>query len=467
MTNKFTRNLGWKIASLFFAILLWLYVIGEINPSDKKTFRDIPITMVNTEVIKNKYPTYPQGKTVDVKVQARRSVIDSLNKEDIKVTADMLTLSITNAITLKVEVNKDVIDAIALNPVWRVNLEDYGQKTINVETKPIGKPAPGFVEGIATLEPNTVKIRGPKSSIAQVDRVVVQNMNIEGRKVETTLEGRPIALNENGEPVDAIDFEVNTVKVKVPIYKVKTVPVVVELIGKVPSNFRMTSSIQNPETVIVKGPEAEIDLLKEINLGEVSLDNLTVDTLIQLSIAKELPVKISLLDRSQPTEASLKIEIQPYNQKEFTYEVSDVAIYNVPQKLRLKMLTEDALKVSVAGLKTDIDGLQPSQISLRANLRDLAAGVHEVTVNVYKPASIQLLSDKPKIKVELIEDENADTQQTSIIGDASEENPSVDTSVDGASTDNETVVTPKDKKPIEGPKDYGDIIKKIEGQDGN
>ena len=35
------------VISLIIAIGLWAYVIGETNPPDTKTFRDIPIQLIN------------------------------------------------------------------------------------------------------------------------------------------------------------------------------------------------------------------------------------------------------------------------------------------------------------------------------------------------------------------------------------------------------------------------------------
>ena len=41
------------VLSLIIAVGLWAYVIGETNPTDTRTFRDIPITFVNGEVLAN------------------------------------------------------------------------------------------------------------------------------------------------------------------------------------------------------------------------------------------------------------------------------------------------------------------------------------------------------------------------------------------------------------------------------
>lgn len=40
-----------KIISLIIAILLWVYVMGEVNPDTKEKISDIEVTFVNTETL--------------------------------------------------------------------------------------------------------------------------------------------------------------------------------------------------------------------------------------------------------------------------------------------------------------------------------------------------------------------------------------------------------------------------------
>ena len=51
MKNKLTRNIGLKIASVFFAIILWMVVTSVNNPINTKTYDNIPVKLLNTELI--------------------------------------------------------------------------------------------------------------------------------------------------------------------------------------------------------------------------------------------------------------------------------------------------------------------------------------------------------------------------------------------------------------------------------
>ena len=39
--------------SLILAMILWVYVVGELNPETRKVFRNIPITVMNEQVLAN------------------------------------------------------------------------------------------------------------------------------------------------------------------------------------------------------------------------------------------------------------------------------------------------------------------------------------------------------------------------------------------------------------------------------
>ena len=51
MKNKITTNLFLKVLSVIMAFLFWLVIINMIDPTVAKTFRDIPVEILNENVI--------------------------------------------------------------------------------------------------------------------------------------------------------------------------------------------------------------------------------------------------------------------------------------------------------------------------------------------------------------------------------------------------------------------------------
>ena len=48
---KFTDNLGLKIIAVIFAAFLWLIVVNLDNPVSTQTFSEVPVTIINEDII--------------------------------------------------------------------------------------------------------------------------------------------------------------------------------------------------------------------------------------------------------------------------------------------------------------------------------------------------------------------------------------------------------------------------------
>lgn len=51
LIKKLTHNIGLKIASVLLAVVLWLVVISINNPTTSESFYNIPVTLLNTDMI--------------------------------------------------------------------------------------------------------------------------------------------------------------------------------------------------------------------------------------------------------------------------------------------------------------------------------------------------------------------------------------------------------------------------------
>ena len=87
---KFTDNLGLKIIAVIFAAFLWLIVVNLDNPVSTQTFSEVPVTIINEDIILSAGDTYQVlgEEKVSVVVSATRQVRQKLTKEDIVATAD-------------------------------------------------------------------------------------------------------------------------------------------------------------------------------------------------------------------------------------------------------------------------------------------------------------------------------------------------------------------------------------------
>ena len=88
---KLTTNLSLKIVAFVFAAFLWLIVANVDNPVVRNTYANIPVTIVNEDVITQGGEVYSvlDEQNVNVVVYAKRSVIQQISSDEIVATADI------------------------------------------------------------------------------------------------------------------------------------------------------------------------------------------------------------------------------------------------------------------------------------------------------------------------------------------------------------------------------------------
>ena len=94
LAHNLTHNLGLKILALVFSIGLWFVVNNITDPVVRKPFSNIPVEIANADMITNEgkvYEILDDTDTVTVYVRGKSSIVDSLNKEDMKqITSEFL-----------------------------------------------------------------------------------------------------------------------------------------------------------------------------------------------------------------------------------------------------------------------------------------------------------------------------------------------------------------------------------------
>ena len=88
MKEKLGNDLILKVFSLVLAILLWLFVINTEDPVITKSFSNIPVDMLNEQVLDELNRTYKitEGSTVSFTVKGKKTVLDKLKKSDFRAT---------------------------------------------------------------------------------------------------------------------------------------------------------------------------------------------------------------------------------------------------------------------------------------------------------------------------------------------------------------------------------------------
>ena len=179
------RNLGIKAMAVILAALLWLIVAGdhlvERSMRVPLEFRNIPPAL---EIVGDP-PT-----SVDVRLRGSSALLGRLEPREIVAVLDlesarpgsrMFHLRNDEVRTpYGVEVAQVVPGTIALE------MEKSARRTLPVTPAIDGQPAPGFVLGRATVDPETVEVAGPESHLRRLTSATTEPVDASGARARVS-----------------------------------------------------------------------------------------------------------------------------------------------------------------------------------------------------------------------------------------------------------------------------------------
>jgi YbbR domain-containing protein len=405
MKKKITSNLVLKIISVIVAFLFWLVIINMTDPATTKTFADIPVKVLNENVITSANQVYEieDGDTVAVTVKAKRSVIETLSASDFEATADMSDLSKVNAVSINVQMknkqkSEENIQLDWGNAVMKVKLEKRVTQKFQVKVEHQGELSDNYVLGDIVAKPNIVEVSCGESKFKKIDHVgVLVTLNGESDNFEK--EYSPVLYDEDGEIIDSsnVTFSNDTIVVSTEVLATKEVPVYVETKGKPAEGYRLAQTDFKPEQIRVSGSADA--LKKEVSIKiPINISGAKKDVEQEVQLADYIPSGLSIV--GDTTTVSVRCEIEVNGSRSFIISASDIAVKNLPSNCTIEY-EDETLKysVSLTGKDSVLEGLTLNDLGAYIDLEDLSPGQHSLEVEFNLPSGVKL---KKKIKVSLI-----------------------------------------------------------------
>lgn len=373
MKSKITANIGLKLISLAFAFVLWLVVNNMENPTVTETYVNIPVKLVNADLITDAGKVYEIVDGTDVvervSVKAPKSVHSALNAGNITAIADVSDLSSLDTISIEfsssiynneIESIKGSIDTVKLN------IENKRTKALSLKANVLGSVADGYLVGEVTTDQNLVRISGPESLISQVAKATV-DVDVTGftSDIGTNLDIRLYDSDGHLIQNNRISQNIKSVGVKVGIYQTMEVPVSFGVSGTPTTGYRVAAQpIGNVNSVLVAGKGSALRNLTEIEVPAEAIDvtGQSADYVTEVNIREYLPDNVFLADASQ-AKIEVTVEIQQEVSRELKVQEGSVEIINAPEGFRtsLEEITDDAT-ITIIGLSADVNAVRESDL---------------------------------------------------------------------------------------------------------
>lgn len=409
MKTRLMNNLGLKILAFLAAGMLWLLVVNIDDPVTSATFQEVPVTVINQEVLAEEQQTFQivdGTQTVDVTVTARRKILNRIRKEDITATADMRELTLKTQIPITVTVNGyESVEAEAYPRNLQVKLEDEELKNFPIVPKTKGTVRDGYVLGEIEAVPENVSIRGPKSVVDQIDRVEA-TVNVSGLSQNDVLASQLVLFDEEGDEIDqsllANNLGDKGVSVSVKLYQTKSVPISFDTSEITAADgYEFTGITYEPEKIQISGDGDALNKISEIKVPAeaLQLPDLTERTEQVVDISSYIPDDVSLADENAGSVAVI-ISVEKDGTKVFDVMPSAVIVNDLAEDLVLTYDQTEALEIHVRGPRETLNSLSLER-KVSIDLSEYTEqGSYTVPVSVELPDDCALEADV-RVKIEL------------------------------------------------------------------
>lgn len=399
----YLNNIGIKLGSVFFALLIWMIIINIDDPYKTRTF-SVNVETINESALQSVNKVYEviDGNTANVKVRGKKSVVDKLEATDIRATADLSDLSAVNAVAIKPSLVVNVSSEVTLecDQVLKVSLEDKASKQVKVTVITEGNPQNGYSIGECIAKPNMIEVSGGESAIRQIESVRVY-LNVNNVSDDFAKKLIPAAYDADGNKVTSstLTFSYNNIRVTASVLETKKIPVKVKIIGEPAEGYQYVKTNCLPKEVEIAGRPR---VLAHINSVPITLDisgmNSNSKKLEQdILISDYLPDNITVLDESATV--SIKIVIEQLYKKKIQIAVNDIAYSGLDDEYEVIPGSDMSnVYVVVAGTASELRELNSKTINPYINCKGLDEGAYSMRIQCDVSEECEII-EQPKIKI--------------------------------------------------------------------
>ena len=364
------------VISFILAFALWFYVVGQMNPPMRKTYRDIAITLTNEQSLSDNGLSVLNWSddSLRVTVSGKRSTINKLSKADIVATVDLTNAAEgTNKLPIDLKIPENIeIDNQSLNEIT-VSVEERITKTRDVRVQYLGDHPAGSEPATIKADPDSVRVSGAKSIVEKVSYV----------KAEVDADEMPDELSSSmsdltpvtsgGNTVENVSLSSTQCKITSILYKTRKVKLIVPVRDKSDDGYTRTTSCQ--DMITIKGPTADIASVKRIKAEPVDITGIREN--MKIDVVPILPEGIYAAEADRDIKLTVKVskdkskdeKSKGSQTRSFTYTEDDVELRNTGAAQF--EAEQESIEVQVTGTAEQLAGIKSSDIILYVDLSQI------------------------------------------------------------------------------------------------
>lgn len=383
------------LISFVIAIILWAYVIGEINPVTTKSFVDVNINLENQIALEERglaIESISEDK-INVTVKGERSRVQNVEKDDVYAEVDLALaraghneLDVNVRTPEKVNVDKKNINKVRLT-VGELVSEERPTKVVYV-----GATNSDLEPYTIERTPEKVIIRGAMSNVEKVSQVVAKVRVDQIKDKETTAEAELVPVDKNGKVVNWIRLSSSQIQVKAVMTKTKKVDLDVPIQGNDSGDVKLDYQ----KTVIIKGNADVVKEISKIETEPVDLSAYDQNTTIELKPI--LPKGVQLAAGSDMT---AKVVFSSTETKNITFDGGEIDVIGLAANL--KATVEDGVVISAEGRKSSLNDVNKEDFTLAVDVSGYSKGSYKVDVVVVNKKEFKKYTVRPSKVTVLIE----------------------------------------------------------------
>lgn len=381
-----------KISSLLLAfviaICLWVYVVTTINPEDSQWIYNIPVTFVNEEGLfsdRNLTLTEGRNSTVNLKFRGSRQDLLKLNNTNVTITVDLS--KVTDQGEFKLTYDYSLPENVSANDISidgrssyyvDVVVDKLAKKDVEIRAVFSGDVAENYIAEAIELDRNMVEISGPNEIISTVKYAQVVLERVNLNK--TVSDTLAIVLmDEDGNPVESEEINCDVNEVSVQMQ--------VSMLKEVPLTVQLINGGGASESNAVVNIEPSSITIKGDAEELQGLNSLSLGTINLGSIEESYSQTYNIvipdnMTNMTATEATATVEL--FGLKTRTFTVTNFVVENAPEGLSTSIGTV-SLQVKVRGPELLMNSISASNIRVAVDLGTLGntTGQFSVPVDIY------------------------------------------------------------------------------------